>query len=353
MADRQGSDGAPDLAALQAENARLKETVQALTARAESGAAALAENQKITQALRESEAKFRELANQSLVGIAITEDNRFTYTNAKFHETFGYTDAEIRKLGPLDIAVEEDRPKIAENVRMRLSGETARIIFDFRGLKKDGSVVEVETHASAMQIGERRALISVLLDVTDRVRAEREMWVLQQKLAEQSVRDELTGLYNRRYLDEALGRELILAERQNYPVAMIMTDIDHFKKVNDQYGHLAGDEVLRSFAAMLKRSARATDIYCRYGGEEFLLVLPQMSPEKAASRAEQLRRTLAAAPIRYGATAIPITASFGVAAYPAHGVTGVRIIEAADKALYAAKEGGRNLVRLSEAKVAA
>jgi len=374
------------LAALQAENGRLKKTVQALMDRAErsttaqdSGSggsdfgrfqatimleeqvksrtakleAALAENEKITRALRESEAKFRELANQSLVGIVITEDGKFSYTNSKFNEMFGYTETEIRTLGPVDVAVEEDRPKVAESVGKRLNGESERLVYGFRGLRKDGTVIEIEIHASSMQLGDRHALISVLLDVTERVRAEREMWALQQKLAEQSVRDALTGLYNRRYLEEALNRELILAERHDYPVSMIMTDIDHFKKVNDHYGHLAGDEILRAVGALLKRNARASDIYCRYGGEEFLLVLPQMSLEKAAVRAEQLRRTLSAAPIRYGATAIPITASFGVAAYPENGRAGERIIEAADKALYEAKDNGRNRVRLSTVAAAA
>ena len=377
MADDRGGDPTSELDALKAENARLRKTVEALMDRAERNAgaqssdfgkfqssvmleeqirnrtakleAALVENEKITHALRDSEARFRELVNQSLVGIAITEDGRFTYTNTKFNEMFGYTEAEVRNIGPLDVAIEEDRPKIAETIRQRITGETARIVYGFRGLKKDGGMIDVEIHASSMQIGDHKALISVLLDVTERVRAEREMWVLQQKLAEQSVRDALTGLFNRRHLEETLTRELILAERQGYPVSIIMSDIDHFKRVNDQFGHLAGDEVLRAFAALLKRSARASDIYCRYGGEEFLLVLPQMLPEKARARAEQLRRALAVAPVRYGATTISITASFGVAAYPDHGQKGERIIAAADKALYDAKASGRNCVQLSEA----
>jgi diguanylate cyclase (GGDEF)-like protein/PAS domain S-box-containing protein len=384
MADASRDDPAAEIAKLKAENGRLNKTVQALMDRAERSAgaqaletggsdfgrfqtavmledqvrirtakleAALAENEKVTRALRESEARFRELANQSLVGIAVTEDGRFTYTNAKFNEMFGYSETEIRKLGPLDVAVGADRPKVAESVRKRLSGETTQVVYGFRGLRKDGSSIDIEIHGGSMLLGEQKALVSVLLDVTERVRAEREMLALQQKLAEQSVHDALTGLYNRRHLEEVLGRELILAERQNYPVSMIMADIDHFKKVNDHYGHLAGDEVLRAFAALLKRSARASDIYCRYGGEEFLLVLPQMSGEKAAARAEELRRTVAAAPFRYGASAIPITASFGVAAFPANGEAGERVVDAADKALYEAKKSGRNRVRLSEVRV--
>jgi len=372
-----------EAAALKAENARLKKMVQALMDRAERSASAsaqssdfgrfqttvmledqvktrtakleeaLAENQRITEDLLVSESKFRELANQSLVGIAITEDGKFSYTNARFSEMFGYSVEELRKFGPLDVISEQDRAMVKESMRRRISGEVDHVVYGFRGVRKDGAPIDVEIHASTMQLNGKRALISVLLDVTERMRAEREMWVLQQKLADQSVHDALTGLYNRRYLEESLARELVLAERKGHPVSVIMADLDHFKKVNDQYGHLAGDEVLRAFGAILKRNARASDIYCRYGGEEFLLVLPQMPAEKAAERAEQLRRSLAAAPIHYGATPIAITASFGVAAFPDQGSGGDRLIDAADKALYQAKHNGRNRVALSESRVAA
>ena len=381
MAEPSSSSATVDIAGLQAENARLKKMVRALMDRAErsTGAqssdfgrfqttvmledriksrtakleAAFAENERITRELQESEAKFHELADQSLVGIVITERGKFTYSNTKFNEMFGYSADEIRRIDPLEVVAAPDRPLVAENMRRRYSGEIDRLVYGFHGLRKDGSAIDVEIHASSMQLNGDRAQISALLDVTERVRAEREMWVLQQKLAEQSVCDPLTGLYNRRYLEDALGRELILAQRQNYPISMIMVDIDHFKKVNDHYGHLAGDEVLRAVAALLKQNARGSDIYCRYGGEEFLLVLPQMPPEKAVARAEQLRCMLAAAPIRYQATAIPVTASFGVASFPVNGKAGDRVIDAADKALYEAKNAGRNRVRLNDAKAAA
>jgi diguanylate cyclase (GGDEF)-like protein len=130
-----------------------------------------------------------------------------------------------------------------------------------------------------------------------------------------------------------------------------MGDLDHFKLVNDRYGHLAGDEVLRTFGALLKKSARGSDVYCRYGGEEFLLVLPRMAQGSAMERAEQLRRALEAAPVPYGASLIPVTASFGVATFPHNGRTGDELIAAADHALYAAKEGGRNRVNASAKSV--
>jgi diguanylate cyclase (GGDEF)-like protein len=184
------------------------------------------------------------------------------------------------------------------------------------------------------------------MDVTERTRAEREVQALQEKLREQSTRDALTGLYNRRYLEETLGRELLLAERNGHPVSVIMGDLDHFKAVNDHYGHLGGDEVLRAFGALLKRHARGSDIYCRYGGEEFLLVLPGMAEEHAAARAELLRGTIEAAPVGFGALTIAVTASFGVATFPRDGQSSDGLIAAADSALYAAKAAGRNRVNV-------
>lgn len=307
--------------------------------------AALRENEKINRALGESEAKFRGLVSQSLVGIGIVENGKFSYSNAKFDEIFGYSSDEVRQLGPLDVASEDNRPVVMENIRKRLNGEVDQISYIFRGVQKNGTVIDIEIHSSAMEIGGKLALISLVMDVTERTRAEREVQVLQDRLRDESTRDALTGLYNRRYLEETLGRELILAERHGHSVSVIMSDIDYFKAVNDTYGHLGGDEVLRVFGTLMRRHARASDIYCRYGGEEFLLVLPQMTLDDAVDRAEQLRSAIAAAPVPYGSALIAVTASFGVATFPGDGRTIDALIGAADSALYAAKAAGRNRVK--------
>jgi len=321
----------------------LEEQVRARTVEVE---AALRENEKINRALRESEAKFRILVNQSLVGIVIVEDGKFSYTNAKFSAIFGYSDAESRALGLLDLTIESDRPLVAEMIRKRLGGEVDQVAYAFRGLRKDGAVVDIESHGSVMEIGGKLLLVSLIMDITERARAEREVLVLQDALREQSTHDPLTGLYNRRYLEETLGRELLLAARGDYPVSVIMADLDHFKAVNDRYGHPAGDQVLRVFGALLKHHARSSDIYCRYGGEEFLLVLPRMTEASAVERAEQLRAAMATAPVGHGEALIPMTASFGVATFPRDGRNGDELIAAADAALYRAKAAGRNRVNV-------
>jgi diguanylate cyclase (GGDEF)-like protein/PAS domain S-box-containing protein len=329
---------------------QLEEKVQRRTAELE---AALHDNERINRALRESEAKFRGLVSQSLVGIVIVEGGRFSYSNSKFNEMFGYSAEEASALGPLDLVCADDRPLVAENIRKRLSGEVTQVHYQFRGLRKNGAAIDIELYSSTMDIGGRPTLISLLMDVTERTRAAREVQLLQEQLREQSIRDPLTGLYNRRYLEETLSRELELATRQHHSVSVVMGDLDHFKSVNDRYGHLAGDEVLRYFGKLLQQSARASDIYCRYGGEEFLLLLPQMSGELAVERAEHLRQTLASTPVPYAAGVIPVTASFGVAAFPGDGTSGDDLIAAADQALYAAKEAGRNRVHLCRGPVKA
>ncbi|MCX7175863.1 MAG: diguanylate cyclase [Proteobacteria bacterium] len=167
---------------------------------------------------------------------------------------------------------------------------------------------------------------------------------LHAQLQDQAMRDSLTGLYNRRYLDETLERELARAKRESYPLSLMMIDLDHFKKVNDTYGHQAGDEVLKFFSGLLNEGARAEDVLCRYGGEEFLLLLPKMPLEVARERAEQWRADFEARTVVVGEQRIQTTLSVGIAAYPQHGATPDQLTQSADLALYLAKSDGRNRV---------
>lgn len=169
-----------------------------------------------------------------------------------------------------------------------------------------------------------------------------EITKLRDKLGEQAIRDGLTGLFNRRYLDETLVRDLSRAKREGYALAVVMLDIDHFKRVNDTYGHAAGDEVLKAIAKLLRSGARESDVVCRYGGEEFLIALPHMSAEQAAVRVETWRSTFQTQLIRHGEFAIQVTFSAGIAAYPVHGGDTDSLVARADQALYHAKEHGRN-----------
>lgn len=171
---------------------------------------------------------------------------------------------------------------------------------------------------------------------------------LREALRQQSIRDTLTGLFNRRYMDETLTREIGRARRGKIPVSIIMMDIDHFKQFNDTYGHEAGDMVLKSIGKLLQTEVRADDIACRYGGEEFTLILPGASRKIAQQRAEQLRDGIHALEINYKGKALgALTLSFGVAVFPTHGESGQAVLKAVDTALYQAKQNGRDRVELA------
>jgi diguanylate cyclase (GGDEF)-like protein len=167
---------------------------------------------------------------------------------------------------------------------------------------------------------------------------------LQEKLREQANRDSLTGLFNRRYLEGTLEREMARSRRESAPLSMVLLDVDHFKEVNDNYGHQAGDEVLRVLAKLLMEHARAEDIVCRYGGEEFLLVLPKMPLTIAMERATQLLQIVKQTIVSFGELRIQVTISIGVAAIPEDADSTERLIRCADNALYQAKSRGRDRV---------
>ncbi|MCW2612728.1 MAG: diguanylate cyclase [Cryptosporangiaceae bacterium] len=185
---------------------------------------------------------------------------------------------------------------------------------------------------------------------------------LRAELQEQAIRDSLTGLYNRRYLDEMLARELARAHREGYPVSVALLDADHFKHLNDTYGHATGDRMLAAIGRLLGLGVRGGDVACRYGGEEFLVILPNAGQPDAMSRAEQWRTGCAA--LRVAATddhtgdddgtdadhaddgeaTVGVTVSIGVSTAPQDGADPASVLAAADRALYAAKRGGRDRV---------
>ena len=171
-----------------------------------------------------------------------------------------------------------------------------------------------------------------------------EIGTLQSKLREQAIRDALTNVFNRRYLEETLERELARAERESYPLCLIMMDLDYFKDVNDTYGHEAGDVVLKALAETVMRQSRQGDFVCRYGGEEFVLVMPNIGIETARQRAEELHQIVNSLNIPYGNFNLTTTISMGVAAYPDHGKSKEELLRAADRAMYIAKNTGRNRV---------
>jgi diguanylate cyclase (GGDEF)-like protein len=186
-------------------------------------------------------------------------------------------------------------------------------------------------------------------EVTKRIWAEKELTEANLRLYDKAVRDALTGLYNRRYLEESLEREVSRARRSRVPIGVMMMDIDHFKQCNDTFGHAAGDAVLRAVSNYVMSLTRSEDILCRYGGEEFVLAMVHASPRAVWERAEALRLGVQGLEVEHDGHRVgPVTLSIGIAMLPDHGGSGQEVLRAADAALYRAKQAGRNRVVIGE-----
>ena len=171
-----------------------------------------------------------------------------------------------------------------------------------------------------------------------------EIQVLQAQLKDHAERDPLTGLYNRRYLSDAMGRELARMAREGKPLSVMLIDIDHFKAINDSHGHPAGDTCLVRLGDLLRQNTRESDIVCRWGGEEFLIVLPTMPARTAAERADWYRAAFERQAAPWGDAPPRPTLSIGIAGFPEDGRSAEELVAAADAALYRAKSLGRNRV---------
>ena len=176
---------------------------------------------------------------------------------------------------------------------------------------------------------------------------------LRETLRHQVIHDVLTGLFNRRYLEETLEREIARSRRKGASLGLIMLDLDYFKHFNDTYGHEAGDNLLRTLGNFLASQVRREDVACRYGGEEFVLILAEASQEIVKQRAEDIRREFPKLPVVHrGQVLESVTLSLGVAMFPDHGATGRDVLRAADDVMYRAKAQGRNRVVVAESRVA-
>lgn len=180
-------------------------------------------------------------------------------------------------------------------------------------------------------------VLTLQLDKIDKLRAE---------LQEQAIRDPLTNVYNRRYLADYLSREVARAAREGSALSIVIMDVDNFKNFNDTHGHKCGDVILQAIAGFLVDHTRRGDIVCRFGGEEFLILMPGASQEVALERAEAWRQAFSETPVEYEGIKYSATFSAGVATFPEHGLTDEALLQAADRALYRAKDSGRNKVAL-------
>lgn len=295
----------------------------------------------------------------------LDRDFRFTYISQADRRIRGFAESEVLGQNLFDMLTPESRQRVLQDMGARQQAEqrgeaSGPMRFELEMYCKDGSTVWAESQSVPYRdaTGTILGFHGVTRDITEqkRFRTEqqqanellarqlREIQDLQARLQEQAIRDGLTGLFNRRYLDETLPRELSRAKRDGYPLAIIMLDIDHFKHINDTYGHPTGDDVIKCLGAIIRQGAREGDIACRYGGEEFVIVLPHMETDAALQRAEKWRADVQSTVVRHGDLDIRFTISAGVSAYPDHAANPEALIACVDTALYRSKTDGRNRV---------
>jgi diguanylate cyclase (GGDEF)-like protein/PAS domain S-box-containing protein len=206
---------------------------------------------------------------------------------------------------------------------------------------KNGQLIQVEFVSNVYLVGDDKVIQCNIRDITERKQAQDALLKSEALLREQSIRDHLTGLFNRRYMEETLERELLRASRKKLLLGIIMLDMDDFKRFNDTCGHAAGDAILREFGNMLLGHVRGEDIACRYGGDEFIIVLPDASRVVTCERAELICEYAKQFHLQFEGHAFEaVTLSLGVAVFPEDGSTSAAILRSADAALYRAKREG-------------
>lgn len=295
----------------------------------------ITERKTVEKELQNSEYRYRCLCKASSECIIITENGVIVEANTVVAQVLGYTLPEIIGMEVTEIFAPKVREVYPRFQQSRKGDDIGRTI-ELTALKKGGKEFPIEMSLSAIQIEGQWCAIAVIRDITERKKMEAEL----RRLA---TTDALTGVSNRRGFMEKVEHELSRAQRYGNPFTMIMVDIDHFKSINDNYGHQVGDLVLQKMALAIKSALRKSDIFGRIGGEEFSIVLMETEPETAISISERIRSRIEALSIHTGKETVHITISIGLTFFR-EGDDISTVSNRSDEALYAAKENGRNCV---------
>jgi diguanylate cyclase (GGDEF)-like protein/PAS domain S-box-containing protein len=299
-----------------------------------------------SQKIQTSELRYRRLFEAAQDGILIldAETGAITDVNPFLIKMLGYSRAEFVEKKLWEVGAFKDIEASQEAFEALQKNEYIRYE-DLPLRAKNGRLVEVEFVSNVYLVGGEKVIQCNIRDITERKQAQDALLKSQALLREQSVRDHLTGLFNRRYMEETLERELLRASRKHLSLGIVMLDVDEFKHINDTYGHAAGDVILRDLGNLLLKHVRGEDIPCRYGGDEFVIVLPDASQIVTSRRAELVCKDAKQSYFQFeGQTLEAVTLSLGVAVFPKDGSTSVAVLKAADDALYRAKREGRGRV---------
>jgi len=288
-----------------------------------------------TDKLLDSDGKFRALVEHSVVGIYIIREGRFSYVNQKLADIFGYTIDELIGRITLDFVIPSDRERSATNIKKRLEGHSDSIEYTFRGVTKSGEIRYIHVYGSVFSYQDERAIIGTLIDETESQKAKDELNYL-------ANHDSLTQLYNRNYFDEVFGHSLSLAKRGGSKLALILFDLDNFKRINDSMGHTAGDFILTQVAKRISGVLRKSDTFSRIGGDEFSILVENYRSKKDLITLLKKIQSQFDKSIVLQNIPLHISLSIGVALYPENGNDTTTIQKAADIAMYESKKQGKN-----------
>ncbi|SHE34354.1 sensor domain-containing diguanylate cyclase [Alkalibacter saccharofermentans] len=325
----------------------------------------ITERKQAEEALMESEEQYRSILNASPDNITITDlDGRILMISPAAKKMFGYEPNFDKFIGMrlLDFIVPEDIERAQSNLLLMYQGDPRRPN-EYRGVRKDKSIFNIEVNSGFVRNanGQPIKMVFIIRDITERKLAEQHIQELVQQLEIEkntaqlnSITDSLTGLVNRRFFDMALNTEFYRLKRFGATLSLIMLDVDHFKKFNDSYGHLAGDDCLIRIGTTLKTIVgRATDIVARFGGEEFAVILPVTERLGAETLAERIRKGVEDLSIPHSAsdTAEYVTVSLGVVSVNTISLFSPKqVVAMADEALYSSKKQGRNRITFANDK---
>jgi diguanylate cyclase (GGDEF)-like protein/PAS domain S-box-containing protein len=292
-------------------------------------------------------------------------ERRFVHISDNMCRMMGYAREELRGRSVLEFMTPEYKAEVTRHAKNRSVGDnplahTGPLRHEGEFFRKDGSRLWIETVSVPVfdDDGTHIGYFGITRDTSERKRAEqalrdanqqlevqlRHIQELHEQMREQAIRDDLTGVHNRRHFVAVAEHELERARQHGATLSLVMMDVDHFKHVNDAYGHLTGDVALKAVGSMLSATTRVGDLACRLGGEEFAVLLMGMGHEGAVERAETWRATLAEMTILADGTALKLTASFGVATFPEQAGSLVELMKVADTRMYRAKSLGRDRV---------
>ncbi|HMD88681.1 MAG TPA: sensor domain-containing diguanylate cyclase [Anaerolineaceae bacterium] len=302
------------------------------------------------KSVKDSELRYRRLFETAQDGILIldAETGAITDVNPFLVNMLGYSRQEFVKKKLWEVGAFKDVEASKEAFQALQKNEYIR--YENLPLKaKDGRLVQVEFVSNVYLVGNEKVIQCNIRDITERAQAQEALRKSEALLREKSVRDHLTGLYNRRYMEETLERELLRAKRKHISLGIIMLDVDDFKRFNDSYGHATGDVILHELGHLILEHVRGEDIPCRYGGDEFIIILPDVSKDVIHERAELIRQNVHHFNIHFEEQILgSITLSLGVAVFPEHGSSSAALLKAVDNALYRAKRGGRDSVVVAD-----